>query len=82
MPETSTWEVLSPCRADFIFVLPDQPEGGRQAPGRESIVSGELDGGLNPELGLPHGMLNMNVARIDVLPQAIGDRAVYGGLVP
>ena len=61
MPETSTREVAAPRRADFILVLLYQPECSRQALWGQPVVLRELNHGIEPELRLPGGVLNMNV---------------------
>ena len=51
IPETSTWEVSSPRGADFILVLLDQSLGLGEPLRREPVVDGQLEPGVEPELG-------------------------------
>ncbi len=47
-----------PPGADLILVTPNEPERGRDATRAQTVVLGQLDIRVEPELRFPGGMLN------------------------
>lgn len=61
---TSAFEMRIPGAADFIAVLPSKAQGGGQALWTQAKILGDLEGRLQPKLGLTGGMLHMTCARV------------------